>query len=297
MMIIITSMLAIIYGCTSESQPATDTAAVVDAPTATALPEEIGSTITPSMPTATLIPVAARVNGEAISLSFYESELARFQAVAGTGLATYGEEQVIVELIDQVLLAQSAAAAGFIVDEALIEEHIQQLELDTETLTAWMSANHYTLDNFFQAMRWSIAAAWMRDQIVSEVPDTTEQVHARQILLYNLDEADRVYAQLESGADFETLATEYDPLAAGGLGWFPRGYLFVPELETVIFELNPGEYSPIIPTFLGYHIAQLIERDPNRPLAADTYRSVQLQVLQTWLTTRRNDSEIIVSLP
>jgi peptidyl-prolyl cis-trans isomerase C len=290
-------LMGLLFGCSAETPLPLAVTPSAEAPTAAETTEEATPTKIPLDPTATSLPLAASINGEIISLVFYESELSRFREVAGTGLATYGEEQVILELIDQVLLAQAATAAGFVVDDTLVDDHIQKLGLDNATLTVWMDANHYTLEDFFQAMRWSIGAAWMRDQIIAVVPDTAEQVHARQILLYNSDEADRVYAQLQSGADFETLAIEYDSLTGGDLGWFPQGYLFVPELEQVIFALNPGEYSPIVATFLGYHIAELIERDPNHPLTADTQRTVQIQAVQTWLTTRRSESEIIISLP
>ena len=45
-----------------------------------------------------------------------------------------------------------------------------------------------------------------------------------------------------------SLAAEYDPVAEGELGWFPRGYLFDKELEDAAFGLQAGEYSQVIET-------------------------------------------------
>ncbi len=258
---------------------------------------ETPTTTTVSGPTATQIPLAALVNAEAIHLNFYEAELVRFQTNSGTGLATYDEKMVLDDLIDQVLLAQAAREAGFRVDEALVENRIQGLGLSDDELQEWMADNGYTPEDFRQAMAWSIAAAWMRDQVSAQVPEIADQVHARQILLYNLAEAEAVYARLQAGANFETLAAEYDPVTKGSLGWFPPGYLNVTELDDVVFNLEVGEYSSVIHTPLGYHIVQLLERDPDRPLTADARRVLQVQTLAGWLQTRRGQSEIIVLVP
>jgi peptidyl-prolyl cis-trans isomerase C len=253
---------------------------------------------TPFVPSATpAVPLAALVNGEGILLEDYESELTRFKASSGTGLATYGEERVLEEMIDQVLLAQAADDSGFIVDEAVLQEHILALGLSDQALSAWKTDYGYSDESFQRTMKWAIASAWMRDQIIAKVPDTAEQVHARQILLYNSSEAENVYTQLEVGTEFGTLAKEYDPLSKGELGWFPRGYLLVTELDGVLFTLEPGEYSAVIQTPLGYHIVQVLEKDPNYPLTADTRRVLQIQALKEWLENRRNQSEIVILLP
>jgi peptidyl-prolyl cis-trans isomerase C len=261
------------------------------------LPATKAPAATTGGPTATQFPLAARVNGEAIPLAFYEAELVRFRSQAGTGLATYAEEMVLEDLINQVLLAQASREAGFLVDETLVETRIQALGLSETELQDWLAANAYTPEDFRQAMAWSIAAAWMRDQISAQVPDTADQVHARQILLYNSTDADAAYARLQAGEDFETLAAEYDPVTKGSLGWFPRGYLNVTELDEVVFNLKAGAYSPVIHTPLGYHIVQLLERDSQHPLTADARRTLQAQAVSEWLQAQRGQSEIIILEP
>jgi len=256
---------------------------------------------TPSK-TAVTIPVtetlidkfAAVVNGEGILLSDYESELIRFRETSGTGLATYGEERVLDDMIDQVLLAQAAYEDGFIVDEALIQERIQKLGLSTQALSEWKTDHGYTDESFHRAMTLAIASAWMRDTIIAGVPNEAEQVHARQILLYNSSEAEAVLAQLEAGIDFGVLADEYDPVTKGDLGWFPRGYLTVTELDDNLFSLEPGAFSGIIQSPLGYHIVQVIEHDPIHPLTANTHRVVKLQAIAEWLENQRNLGEIVI---
>ncbi|MFH1636090.1 MAG: peptidylprolyl isomerase [Chloroflexota bacterium] len=267
--------------------------------TSTTAPSESILTATPPplLPSTTPVELAAQVNGEGISLEEYETELALFRAAADTSLATYEEENVLEDMIDQVLLAQAAIEAGFVVDEVILQTRIDQLDIGETTLQDWTTVHGYTEQSFRRTLTRSIAAAWMRDQIILEVPNSADQVHARQILLYNLDEATNVFAQLEAGTDFETLAAKYKPLTSGDLGWFPRGYLTVPELDEVIFALDPGAYGPVIETSLGFHIVQVIEHDPQRPLSPDTYRVLQIQALQQWLNDLRSQSEIVILNP
>jgi peptidyl-prolyl cis-trans isomerase C len=242
-------------------------------------------------------PLAATVNGMGITLAEYQIELALAQAVSGTGITTYTGEGVITDLIQQTLLAQAAGEAGFTVDESLFQAHIDQMGKSEEELRDWMNAYGYTEDIFRQSFARSIAAAWMRDEIIAQVPGTTEQVHARQILLYNSTEADNIYTQLQAGADFGTLAAQYEPLTYGDLGWFPRGYLTVPELDEIIFSLEPGEYSPVIETSLGYHIIQVLEYNPQYPLSPSARQVLQVRELQQWLENQWAQSEIEVHLP
>lgn len=282
---------------TGISQPTTVSVVATDTPA-------IPPTVTPTPePTATLVPLAARVNGEALTLAEFEAELARYQASlqeTGTNLATEAQQVVIDELINQLLLAQSARQQGFTVDDSTLQARIDSLTTQLgggQALLDWMAGHGYTEADFRQALRRSVEAAWMRDQIASGVPSTAEQAHARQILLYNSDQADQVYNLLQSGNDFAALAAEYHPQTKGDLGWFPRGYLTQPALEEAAFSLEPGQYSPVIETPLGFHIIQLIEKDPQHALTPDARLALQLLAVQNWLQQRRSESTIEVLLP
>jgi peptidyl-prolyl cis-trans isomerase C len=140
-----------------------------------------------------------------------------------------------------------------------------------------------------------MAAAWMRDQIIATLPATAEQVHVKQILFYNAEEAQNVYALLQSGWDFNVLAEQYDPLTKGELGWFPRGYLEHPTIEEAAFALQPGQYSPVVESSIGFHILYLVERDPQHLLSPDALLALQERALQDWLSLRRNESTIVVA--
>jgi peptidyl-prolyl cis-trans isomerase C len=239
-------------------------------------------------------------------LEEYQAELTRYNAALNsgtdfaTGLLEDPETFVINDLINQVLLAQSAFSAGFSLDNVAVQNRIDQLAVQAggdQAMEKWLTANGYTDESFRQALERSLAGAWMRDQIILAVPAAAEQAHARQILLYNLDEANEVFAQLQSGGDFEALADMYDPVTGGELGWFPRGYLTMKELEDAAFSLEPGQHSPVIQTPLGFHIVKVLERDPARSLEPNARLILQGQALAEWLQQRRAQSDIQILLP
>jgi hypothetical protein len=260
--------------------------------------------VTPFTPTPTLEPLAALVNGEPIRLVDFEQEIVRFEAAqltSGTDLATLGDykNQVLQALIDRLLLAQSARTNGIEVDEISLENAVEKLTLNlggNEALKVWLAEMGYTLENLKIALVEEMLAAQMVERIVAEVVDTAEQVHARHILVATRDDAEWLRGNFIDGIDFAEMARQYslDPstrLAGGDLGWFPPGYLLIPEVEEVAFNLQPGEFSDVIESRLGFHIVQTIDR-AIQPLSPDALRRLREQTVTEWLASQRETAEI-----
>jgi peptidyl-prolyl cis-trans isomerase C len=288
--------LALVLGACNRVKTTQNPVSTLAASTQTS-PASLTASPSPIPPSPTPPTLAARVNGAMITLSEYQAELARYKAASGKDPTPEQAKSVLDDLIDQTLFAQAAAEKGFVVDNAMLKDHMMRLSAslgDDQALAAWIAAHGYTDEAFRAALTRSISAAWMRDQVIAAVPQTADQIHARQILLFNADDANNAYAQLQSGKDFATLAATYDPVTEGDLGWFPRGYLLDPKLEEAAFNLQPGQYTSVIQTPAGYSILQVIERDPNRPLLPDALQALQSQALQKWLETRRSQSDIQV---
>ena len=266
---------------------------------------------TPSIPTLTPVsatpthpppPLAATVNGEWITAEELETEVERYRAdqLALGNEVSFDQATPVVldDIISQILLSQAARAEGFEITEADLQSRINVLSTNlgsAEALAAWMSANGYTEESFRPALKRAAEAAWMRDKIISAVPHSMEQVHAQQILLYNEETALVVADRLAAGSDFAELASLYDPTTAGELSWFPRGYLLEPQIEEAAFSLEPGQYSEMIATDVGYHFVYVIERDSEHPLAPDAYLVMQEKALQDWLEKHRASGEIILA--
>jgi len=263
-----------------------------------------GSEPTPTptleMPTPTMEPMAAVVNGEGITIVEYQAELDRYVAATNeTGVTAPGnlEPKIMIldELIDTRLLSQSAYQSGFQISEMELENRVAKLTEQiggSQALQDWQSRNNYSDASLRQALQRSIAAAWMRDRIISAVPLQTEQVHARQILLSDEQTALAVKAQLDAGMDFNELAFQYNRFTGGDLGWFPRGFLNIPEVEAAAFSVDTGKYSDPVKSGIGWHIILVIEKDPVHELSPDALLSMQHKAFTEWLAQRRAESTI-----
>jgi peptidyl-prolyl cis-trans isomerase C len=275
--------------------------------------QRIGGSPTPSpapaTPTITPLPLAAQVNGEPIYLADFEEEVGRFEAAQGelgTNLATLGDyrRQVLQAMIDRHLLAQGARASGLTVDQATVSGRVDQLAAElgsNEAMGAWLAENGYSVESFVTSLTEEMEAERMVAQIAADVPASADQVHARHILVASREEAERLLQQLAEGADFgalaQTASLDLSTRPAGGdLGWFPRGYLTMPEVEEAAFGLQPGEVSGVVESGLGFHLVQTIEH-AEHPLSPDALQQMQQLAVQTWLSSQRQTAtiEILVS--
>ena len=255
-------------------------------------------------PTVTEAPMAVRVNGEGVLMTDYEAELQRYQDAMNELGNDYDQSsassEVLDELINQMLLAQGAQQAGYLPAEGELQAKYTELasEIGNEdALRTWLFENHYDDESFRRALQKEMAAIWMRNQIIASVPQTAPQVHARQILVNDQNQAIAIERQLQIGTAFEDLARQYDPLTAGDLGWFPQGYLLQPDVENAAFSLNPGEYSPIIQTNYGFHFVAVIEKDDQHPLSPDALSFMRKKALLDWISERREQSLIERIIP
>ncbi len=124
-----------------------------------------------------------------------------------------------------------------------------------------------------------------------QVPTTTEQVHARHILVANYDDAVKVEDQLKQGKDFADLAKEFstdtsNKDSGGDLGWFGRGQM-VKEFEDAAFALKVNEISQPVTTTFGVHIIQVLGHEQNRPLDESALQQKKSAALNDWLDQNR----------
>ena len=290
----------------------------VISPTATAAPQaaaptqpSVGPTVVPTQG-----PAAARVNGLAVPLAEFETNVARRQAemtkqginlTTTEGKAALAEmrRQILEGMIEQELIDQQVTKQGITVTEAEVDAAVNQSIADSGGVDAFnkylSSVAGITVEEYRAGQREGMLTQKMIDRVTSNVPMTGEQVHARHILVNTKAEADSLLAQLRAGADFAALAQRYSKdtiTSAGGgdLGWFPRGGLFDAALEQAAFELQPGQISGVVQSDLGgqtvYHIIQVVDRDPARALSDDALLAARRMAFQSWLDNLKASSKI-----
>ncbi len=158
------------------------------------------------------------------------------------------------------------------------------------------------LTNFSRQVGWSeeeyrnyvrstLLRQKLQDVFAQTVQTTTEQIHARHILLETKEQADGVEERLKKGEDFAALAKELSKDTSnsdkgGDLGWFPKGQMVKP-FEDAVWALKPNQISDPVQTQFGWHVIQLIEGPEVRALDASLLRNKQNQALTTWLNDRK----------
>jgi parvulin-like peptidyl-prolyl isomerase len=137
--------------------------------------------------------------------------------------------------------------------------------------------------------------------LAGNVATTAEQIHARHILVATLDQAVAAKKEIDAGADFATVAAKYSTDTGtkdkgGDLGWFGKGVMIL-EFETAAFALNPGQISDPVKTSFGYHIIQVLEKDPNRPLDPGPLLQAREKGYQDWLSKAQSDTTKVTYQP
>ncbi len=172
---------------------------------------------------------------------------------------------IVEQLIDQMLLAQAAKAAGL--------------------------ARHPAIAmNLLNQQRAILADAFLRNEVTARVtPEAVEalyqelyldsepkqEVRAGHILVETEEIASELKAQLDAGADFAALAAEHgtDGTASrgGDLGWFLHSDM-VPEFADAAFAMEPGAISDPVKTAFGWHLIKLDERRDRQPPVLEEVR-------------------------
>lgn len=210
------------------------------------------------------------------------------------------EKQLALDnMIDDVLVMQEAAKQGVAVADAELDAELQKIVSSLggqATFEEQLKIAGQTLDEARSMLRMQMLYLKMRDRVVGNL-QTVEQIHARHILVDSQATAQALLAQIGAGADFAQIAQQSsrDTLTranGGDLGWFARGTLPAKEVEDAAFALQPGQVSGVVQSAFGYHIVQVLERDPARKLEGELFVRVQQQAMENWLNGLRAQAKV-----
>jgi parvulin-like peptidyl-prolyl isomerase len=243
--------------------------------------------------------IAAIVNNESISLAKLDREVTR----GIEGLKTLGEAQpadlqayrltILDSLIEQMLIEQAAAIQGITVTDAEVETEVQaniKLAGGKDKWAAQLAADRTTEPERRAELRSTLITQKMRDRVTASIGNTSEQVHARHILVPEEKTANDVLAKLKAGTDFAQLAAQNSldvttKQTGGDLGWFSRGELLQKSVEDSAFSLKVNEISAPVKSDLGYHIIQTLERVKDRPIDPETRFRLSKEAFERWVAS------------
>jgi foldase protein PrsA len=240
----------------------------------------------------------AKCSYELQKRTFPKAGSAEYQAI---------QQQVLQSLVQRAELAQKAPDLNVSVSDAQVEKQLKQIkkryfagserryqaELKRQCITdaevrADVRANVLS-DSIYKKVT---ADAKVSDAEVKAYYDSHQSVYmqpetrvVRHILVKDKKLADKLYAQLQSGADFATLAKKYsqDPgsKAQGGQLTISRGQT-VPEFDKKAFSLKTGQTSRPVKTQFGWHIIRA-DKDATKSKKtpfAQVKQAIRQQLLQ-----------------
>ncbi len=296
---------------TPESSPSAVSAPKTPAPAASVTPAPAALVCPPPTPMPANASLAARVQGEGISLDAYNRQAAQAQAamVQNTGLdpqSASGQEtlkslkqQVLDQMISDLIIAQQAEREGIKVTPDALNARLAQMIQDAgsvEKLNEYMNKNQLTLADLCTQVRHQLLGEAMVNRITAALPTNVEQVHVRQILVATPALAQTLRDRARKGEDFAVLAKQYsldetNKGNGGDMGWMPRGVLD-PRLDAVMFDLPVNQVSDVISTQFGYHIVQVIEKDKARALPPELIQDARQKAFLAWLQAVRETLKI-----
>jgi parvulin-like peptidyl-prolyl isomerase len=148
----------------------------------------------------------------------------------------------------------------------------------------------------------ALARQKVGDALAATVGQSAPQVRAAHILLPTREEAEAARARVtEDSEDFATVARELstdEASAANGgeLGWFTREEMVAPFAEAA-YALEPGAISEPVESEFGWHVIQVQERDPERPLTDLQINRLQQTAEERWLAEQRAGLSVTSTLP
>lgn len=156
--------------------------------------------------------------------------------------------------------------------DGILQQIIQQTALAgaaTPTKTDELTLENTRIGYLAGKVLEDTAAAAVSDEAVKAAYDAkfanaapAKEYNAAHILVETEDEAKAIKAELDKGADFDTLAKEKStgPSGpnAGDLGWFSAGMMVKP-FEDAVMAMKPGDVSAPVQTEFGWHIIKLKE--------------------------------------
>ena len=206
--------------------------------------------------------VVARIGETEVRYSQFESYLAKSVGDTGGVLGSdvlselfdqFLDEKLLAKLaVDRKLVAGGSAAAPRRAIDALLQDGLEQQP---------GPGGNAEIARYYQAHQAEFARP--------------ERVRVRQILTEDRATAEKALKEIAAGAAFEEVARRLsrDPSAASGgdQGELARADL-PPAFAEVIFSLRPGEVSRLVPADYGFHIFQVVGREPARVVPLEEAR-------------------------
>lgn len=266
-------------------------------------------------------PMAATVNGKGIPMTEIDSRLKQMvgehqEALVGPEgekLKAQYSEPILDQLIDIELMRQEAEKQGITIADKDLDAKIKEMMKtynikDQAALETILKQQSTTMEQFKKEFKIRMMIEKLGDKLAKDIKISDkkakdyynthkseffakDQVHASHILVQKEEEAKKVLAELQKGADFGKLAKKYSidtntKDKAGDLSWMPKDQ-FVPAFADACWKLNVGQMSQQpVKTDYGFHIIKLLGK---KAAYQQTFKEVKTQIKDKLLTDTKRE--------
>lgn len=180
--------------------------------------------------------------------------------------------------LSQEALTSALLAQGLSFDQyrAQIKEQLERLRLMSQEVKSKIQVGEKEIRDYYDANlnQFTEEPTYRARHIFLKIGKDASNEEIKKVML----KAANVMAEAGSGADFAELAKKYsdDPGAArdgGDLGTFKKGDM-LPEIESAVLAMKPGEISELVTSSVGFHIIKLEEKIPGKVKAFESVRGL-----------------------
>ena len=229
-------------------------------------------------------PIIARVDGAPITVSRLQDSLRLlklgFSNTSGLSPSSDAKMDLLSQLVEEEMYMREAARLGVSVSDAEVDARYKKAVADyPENFGRALEEAGLKEGSFKDILRRKvIVEKLLAREVYSKIKveraaeedyfrknrgsfSRPAMVRARQIVVDNRAEAERILRELKKGADFAALARKEslspDSAKGGDLGWFSRGQM--PPQFDAVFRLKAGRTSGVVKSPYGYHIFKVEE--------------------------------------
>lgn len=270
--------------------------------------------------------VLARVNETEITDLDLKREMFFLKGTAAAPYSAINREDILDRLVNDALILQEAKRLQIRVPEAEVAERVKASRegYSSDEASRSLKENRLTPRAWRNLIRKQIIIEMTLQKAVESKINVSQEeidnyywshlveffqpprVHARQIVVETLAQAQELKRKLDEGADFRQLAAKFsrgpEKDQGGDLGWVGQSDL--PQaFSQVLFRLEPGRVSDPVSTEYGFHLFRVDESQPGgkmppeeakRKIAKDLKIDKVDRAFQAWLEDLRGKAKITI---
>lgn len=249
------------------------------------------------------------VNGHEVTTEEYSERLARrlkhYDALQAKDDATLtrAKEETIQAFILEQIAKDFAEKEKVSVDGVEVDAKVQEIRSrypDDFAFRRALANENIPFDDWKEELEFTLLQKKIFSKISEKAPQPSDsemkefyeanklqfqqpaRVRLRQIVLEKEDDAKRISDELSKGADLAKLAKQFSvaPESANGgdTGWLDKGTL---EVFDQAFKMKEGQRSKILKSPYGYHIYEVLKKEPEARLSFEQAKAkIRAQLLE-----------------